>query len=174
MYLGIEGDDNTLIQISLIKEGNWMHNSTFNNLLKACIGTGISQILFLSSHAVSHLDTVYSSEDWNSDEAAGKNVKDITVVPCLGLLLCIWRRKRKEELFLLRAVAPICLDHVSTAWEQERKGSSWGELRWQCQIPREQGCEHPESRVRRKKNQVSRKNGLGRWGSRTAGVRELP
>lgn len=87
---------------------------------------------------------------------------------------CPIRRRKRKELFLLRAVASVWLDHVSTACEQERKGSSWEELSWQCQMPREQGCEQPESRVRRKKNQVSRKNGLGRWGSRTAGIRELP
>ena len=94
--------------------------------------------------------------------------------PTWASFCAVLRRKRKGELFLLRAVAPVCLDHVRTACEQERKGSSWGELSWQCQMPREQGCERPESGVRRKKNQVSRKNGLGKWGSKTAGIRELP
>jgi len=101
-------------------------------------------------------------------------VEDITDMPHLGILLCRKKKKRGGERFLLRAKPPACLDLVSTACKQERSRSSQGEQSWQCKTSREQGCKLPESKLRRKKNQVSGKNGLGKWGSKTSGIGELP
>ena len=97
-------------------------------------------------------------------------MEDITKMPHLGILLCCKKKKRKGELLLLR-------QSHQRAWilsAQLASRSSQGEQSWQCKMPREQGCKLSESRLRRKKNQVSGKNGLGKWGSKTAGMGELP
>lgn len=104
----------------------------------------------------------------------GKRWRTLLRCPIWASSCAIRIQEKKGELLLFRAVPPAGLDHVNTACKQEREESSWGEQGWQCQAPREQGCKLSESRVKRKKNQVSRKNGLGKWGSKTAGIGELP